>query len=317
MLSKNLGLLEKSLSGDKRSIGKLLTLIESPSKENVELIHEIIKRGGKAQIIGITGAPGAGKSSLISKIISEFRKRGYKVAVIAIDPTSPFTSGAFLGDRVRMQKHATDPHVFIRSLASRGLKGGLSLATLLTLETFDALDYDKIIVETVGAGQVDIDIFFAAMSIVVVTLPAAGDEIQALKAGLMEIGDIYAVNKADKLDAEDAIQQLKFALEAGEFPKRSKWVPRIVKTSALTGEGVSEIVDALDEHFDYLKKSGTLFELIKSRRAHLTKVLLHWLVRREVDKKLESFSEILEKVRNGEKDPVSAALDIYYKIFSR
>lgn len=223
MLANNFELLERALSGDKRSIGKLLTLIESPDSKNIQITHELMKRGGKAQIIGITGVPGAGKSSLISRIISEFRKKGYKVAVIAIDPTSPFTSGAFLGDRVRMQKHATDPYVFIRSLASRGLKGGLSLATLLTLETFDALGYDKIIVETVGAGQVDVDIFFAAMSIVVVTLPAAGDEIQALKAGLMEIGDIYVVNKADKLDAEEAIQQLKFALESGELEKKTGW----------------------------------------------------------------------------------------------
>jgi len=306
---------KEAINGNKRAIGKLLTLVEDLKEENLPIVRDILSKGGNAHIIGITGIPGAGKSTLISKIISELRKRGYKVAVIAVDPSSPFTSGAFLGDRVRMQKHATDPGVFIRSLASRGLKGGLSLATLLTLETFDSLGYDKIIIETVGAGQVDIDIFFAAMSILVVTIPGAGDEIQALKAGLMEIGDVYVVNKADKMDADDAVQQLKFALESGELTKKTDWVPRIFKTSAVTGEGISDVVDSLEEHFAYLKRSGGFKKSVLLRREHLVKVLLYWLAEREVDKKLSTVSDIIDAVKKGQIDPITAALKAYDKIF--
>ncbi len=308
-------LFEDAINGNRRAIGKLLTLVESPTAEYIPLLQDIISRSGNAHIIGITGVPGAGKSTLISRLITELRKKNYRIAVIAIDPSSPFTSGAFLGDRLRMQKHATDENVFIRSLASRGLKGGLSLATLLTLETFDALGYDKIIIETVGAGQVDVDVFFAAMTILVVTLPAAGDEIQALKAGLMEIGDIYVVNKADKLDADEAYQQLKFALEAGELHHKKGWKPKVIKASAVTGLGMKEIVESLDEHFHFLKETSELKKSVYSRREHLTRVLLYWFVEREIDKRLESTSDILEQVKRGEKDPITAAIEAYKRMF--
>jgi len=304
-----------SLDGDRRAIGKLLSIVESPTTESLDVIREIIRRSGKSHIIGVTGIAGAGKSSLISKLITELRNKGYRVAVVAIDPSSPFSSGAFLGDRVRMQKHATDENVFIRSLASRGLKGGLSLATLLTIETFDALGFDKIIVETVGAGQVDVDIFYAAMSILVVTLPAAGDEIQALKAGLMEIGDIYAVNKADKLDADEAIEHIKFAIESGELKIKEGWIPRIIKTSAITGMGVKELVDVLDDHLEYLKKTSKFNEFVLSRREHLMKVLLTWLAEMEINRRLSKIGDILEAVKKGEVDPITGALTAFDKIF--
>jgi len=311
------GIFEEALSGDRRAIGRLLSLVESPSADSLDIIREMIKRSGKSHIVGVTGVAGAGKSTLISRLITELRKKGYRVAVIAIDPSSPFSTGAFLGDRVRMQKHATDQGVFIRSLASRGLKGGLSLATLLTIEAFDSLGFDKIIVETVGAGQVDIDIFYAAMSILVVTLPAAGDEIQALKAGLMEIGDIYAVNKADKLDADEAVEHIKFALESGELKEKGGWVPKIIKTSAITGQGIADIAEALDEHLDFLVKTSKFNELILARREHLMRVLLSWLAEVEINRRLDKISDLLEAVKNGEIDPISGALEAFRKIFEK
>ena len=310
-----LEIFEEAFKGNKRAVGKLLTLVENPTIDRLPLIREILNRSGNAHIIGVTGVPGAGKSTMISRLITELRKKGHKVAVIAIDPSSPFTSGAFLGDRLRMQKHATDPGVFIRSLASRGLKGGLSLVTLLTLETFDALGYDKIIVETVGAGQVDVDVFFAAMTILVITLPAAGDEIQALKAGLMEIGDIYVVNKADKLDADEAYQQLKFALESGELSHKKGWNPKIIKASAVTGLGLKDIVEAIDEHFEFLKTSSNLKKSVLSRREHLMRVLLYWFAEREIDRKLEKAEDLIEKVKTGELDPITASLEAFEKLF--
>lgn len=311
------GIFEEALSGDRRAIGRLLSLVESPTADSLDIIREMIKRSGKSHIVGVTGVAGAGKSTLISRLITELRKKGYRVAVIAIDPSSPFSTGAFLGDRVRMQKHATDQGVFIRSLASRGLKGGLSLATLLTIEAFDSLGFDKIIVETVGAGQVDIDIFYAAMSILVVTLPAAGDEIQALKAGLMEIGDIYAVNKADKLDADEAVEHIKFALESGELKEKGGWVPKIIKTSAITGQGIADIAEALDEHLDFLVKTSKFNELILARREHLMRVLLSWLAEVEINRRLDKISDLLEAVKNGEIDPISGALEAFRKIFEK
>ena len=308
---------EEALAGDRRAIGRLLSLVESPTSESLDIIREIIKRSGKSHIIGVTGVAGAGKSTLISRLITELRKKGDRVAVIAIDPTSPFSTGAFLGDRVRMQKHATDKGVFIRSLASRGLKGGLSLATLLTIEAFDALGFDKIVVETVGAGQVDVDIFYAAMSILVVTLPAAGDEIQALKAGLMEIGDIYAVNKADKLDADEAVEHIKFALESGELKEKGGWVPKIIKASAITGQGIADIAEALDEHLDFLLKTGKFNELVLARREHLMRVLLSWLAEVEINSRLGKISDLLNAVKRGEIDPISGALEAFKKIFEK
>ncbi len=267
-------LLNKASNGNMRAIGRILSYLENPYTMPEDLLEKLAKRAGNAQIIGITGIPGSGKSTLISKLITSLRKRGYKVAVIAIDPSSPISGGALLGDRLRMQEHATDPGVFIRSVSSKGLKGGLSLAALAMIEAFDALGYDKIIIETVGVGQSEVDIMSAADTIVVVTMPGAGDDIQALKAGVMEIGNIYVLNKIDKEEANKTYEYLSFALEKGDLGGNdSNWQPRLIKTSAIMGKGIEELVEAIEDHFIFIKKSNKIQEKIVSRRTLMINLL--------------------------------------------
>jgi LAO/AO transport system kinase len=289
-------LLDQALKGNPRATGRLLTLLEDPSGDAGILLERVASMSKGAHIIGVTGIPGAGKSTLISKLIREFRRRGYKVAVAAIDPSSPISQGALMGDRLRMQEHATDPGVFIRSLSTRGLKGGLSLAALAMIEAFDALGYDKIIVETVGVGQAEVDIMHAAHTIVVVTMPGAGDDIQALKAGVMEIGDIYVVNKSDKPEAAKTVEYLNFVIESGELgSQRAGWVPRVVKTSAIMGQGVADLADVIDEHYKYLKETGGVEERIISRRVLLMKLLAERMLSRSLELAIEDLREKLRE----------------------
>ncbi|MDP8002949.1 MAG: methylmalonyl Co-A mutase-associated GTPase MeaB [Caldisphaera sp.] len=272
-------LLDKASNGNIRAIGRLLSFLEDPYTMPEGLLEKLAKRTGKAQVIGVTGIPGSGKSTLISRLITNLRRKGYKVAIIAIDPSSPISGGALLGDRLRMQEHATDPGVFIRSVSSKGLKGGLSLAALTMIEAFDAFGYDKIIIETVGVGQSEVDIMSVAHTIVVVTMPGAGDDIQALKAGVMEIGDIYVLNKEDKEEANKTFEYLSFALEKGDVGKRdSSWNPKLIKTSAIMGRGIDDLVQAIDEHYEYIKSSEKLFNKAITRRILMIKLLAEQLL---------------------------------------
>lgn len=267
-------LIDAARRGNLRAMGKLLTLLERPAEESMWVLEELASQARGAHVIGITGIPGAGKSTLVSKLVGGFRKRGYKVAVIAIDPSSPITQGALMGDRLRMQEHATDPGVFIRSLSTRGLKGGLSLAALAMIEAFDAFGFDKILLETVGVGQAEVDIMHAAHTILVVTMPGAGDDIQALKAGVMEIGDIYVLNKSDKPEAQKTYEYLKFALEKGDIGELEEgWTPRLVKASAVMGQGIEDLLNAIEEHYKFIKDSGRMTRVIESRRLLLIKLL--------------------------------------------
>ncbi len=289
-------LLDLALKGNPRATGRLLTLLEDLSGNAGILLERLASMSKGAHIIGITGIPGAGKSTLISKLIREFRRRGYRVAVAAIDPSSPISQGALMGDRLRMQEHATDPGVFIRSLSTRGLKGGLSLAALAMIEAFDALGYDKVIVETVGVGQAEVDIMHAAHTIIVVTMPGAGDDIQALKAGVMEIGDIYVVNKSDKPEAAKTVEYINFVIESGELgSQRAGWVPRVVKTSAIMGQGVADLADMIDEHYKYLKETGSVQERIISRRVLLMKLLAESMLSRSLELAIEDLREKLRE----------------------
>ncbi|MEB3861786.1 MAG: methylmalonyl Co-A mutase-associated GTPase MeaB [Desulfurococcales archaeon] len=267
-------LIELARKGNLRAMGRLLTLLEKPGQESMWILEEMASQAGRAHVIGVTGIPGAGKSTLVSKLIGGLRRRGYKVAVIAIDPSSPITQGALMGDRLRMQEHATDPGVFIRSLSTRGLKGGLSLAALAMIEAFDAFGFDKIILETVGVGQAEVDIMHAAHTILVVTMPGAGDDIQALKAGVMEIGDIYVLNKSDKPEAQKTYEYLKFALEKGDIGEQEEgWTPRLVRVSAIMGQGIEDLVNAVEDHYKYAKETGRFERSIESRRLLLVKLL--------------------------------------------
>ena len=241
-------ILEQVLKGDKRAAGKLISMIEDDDAGATEALAAIYPHTGKAHVVGFTGPPGVGKSSLINRLIREFRVRDRKVGVVAVDPTSPFTGGAVLGDRIRMSDTGTDPGVFIRSMATRGHSGGLALATFDAVKVLDASGFDLILVETVGAGQSEIDIASRAHTTVVVQMPQSGDSVQALKAGILEIGDIYVVNKADLGGADAMSSNLDFMLE-----ERQGWRPPVLQTSALEGNGIKELADAINKHYRYLK----------------------------------------------------------------
>ena len=219
------------------SISQAISLIENNSEEGAKLLSEIFNDTGNAYRIGITGPPGAGKSSLTHKLISAFREKDKKVAVIAVDPTSPFSGGAVLGDRIRMTSHFSDPHVFVRSMATRGSQGGLALKTQEVGEIFDAAGYDIIIFETVGVGQIELDVIQATDSVVVVLVPESGDDVQMLKAGLMEIGNIFAINKADRPGANKLTITLKNFISTFSY-EENKWLPEVVPTVATEGSGI-------------------------------------------------------------------------------
>ncbi len=303
-------LLERARRGQLRAIGRLLTLLEHPDERSLQLLEELTRGEPRAHVIGVTGIPGAGKSTLVSQLIAEYRRRGLRVGVLAIDPSSPLSEGSLMADRLRMQRHATDPGVFIRSLASKGLLGGLSLAALAMVEALDAFGYDKIIVETVGVGQADVDILDVAHTILVVTMPGAGDDIQALKAGVMEIGDIYVLNKSDKPEAEQTLEFMKFALEAGTVSARHGWMPRLVKTSAVQGTGIPELADAIEEHRGFLEEKGLFAQRVEDRRVKLARLYARSLVDGIVEEIVgERRAEILETLRKSP-DPYRGILGL-------
>ncbi len=250
-------LFERLIAGDRRAAARAISLVENGGPGAPEIIRRLHRHTGRAHIVGITGPPGAGKSTLVAAVARELRSRERTVGIVAIDPTSPFSGGALLGDRVRMQELATDKGVFIRSMASRGSLGGVARATNDAVNVLDAFGRDVIIVETVGAGQVEVDIVRFAHTSVVVTMPGAGDEIQAIKAGILEIGDVFVVNKADREGAARTSLELALMLELS--PRgQDAWTPPIRKTVATTGEGVGELVDALLDHFTYLRAHDLL-----------------------------------------------------------
>jgi len=299
-------LVQGILAGEKRSIARAITIIENNGEKAQKIISAIYPYTGKAYVIGITGPAGSGKSTLIEKIVKKLRENGKSVGVVAVDPTSPFTGGAFLGDRIRMQNLSLDEEVFIRSMASRNSLGGLAKATKDAIKVLDAAGKDYIIVETVGAGQLEVDIVKVAHTVIIVLAPGFGDEIQAIKAGLMEIGDIFVINKADRENADRAVIDL---LSALELNTKKKWKPQVIKTVALTGKGVDELLKAIEEHRKYLEAG----ELEERRRKRIEAELLEAISQRltdtiiaelKTDKKLESF---IEKIMNRESDPYTIA----------
>ncbi len=245
------GLVDSLLEGDKRSAGKLISLIEDDEPEAVEALERIYPHTGRAHLIGFTGPPGVGKSSLINRLVRTFRSRGKSVGVVAVDPTSPYTGGAVLGDRIRMADTGVDPGVFIRSMATRGHAGGLALATFDAVRVLDAMGSDLVLVETVGAGQSEVEIATRAHTIVVVEMPLTGDVVQTMKAGILEIGDVYVVNKVDLGNEDVLVANLKFQLET-----RDGWTPPIIRTAALEGRGIDELAGALEKHAAFLETSG-------------------------------------------------------------
>jgi len=266
------------LAGDRLTLARLLTQVENDTAQGREVLNELFPHTGKAHLIGVTGAPGTGKSSLVNQLALHYRKlNGHpnRIAIVAVDPSSPFTGGAVLGDRVRMRDLAGDPDVFIRSMASRGSLGGLAQATAAIVQTFDAAGFDIILIETVGAGQAEVDIARLAHTTLVIEAPGLGDDIQAIKAGILEIADILVVNKADRPGAENTERSLRGMLELAHpvqrvFQHHGKnitipetiqsqaplWIPPIQKTVATEGRGIPELVEAIRQHAAYLRESG-------------------------------------------------------------
>ena len=240
-----------------RALGRLLSLVEQDSPQVAELSRLLVGRGGSAQVVGLTGAPGVGKSTSTAALVGAWRRADRQVGVLAVDPSSPFSGGALLGDRIRLTEHSTDPGVFIRSMASRGHLGGLAVAVPLALRVLDAAGCDVILVETVGVGQSEIDIAALADTTLVLTAPGMGDGVQAAKAGIVEIGDVYVINKADRDGAETARRLVRAALATGEQAPGA-WRPPIVLTVATTGEGVDEVVGQIAAHWTHLETSGGL-----------------------------------------------------------
>lgn len=254
------GLVEKARSGDARSVARLISLVEDASPVLREVMKEICgyaDSAGRAHIIGITGSPGVGKSTSTSALVGALRQRGKRVGVLAVDPSSPFSGGALLGDRIRMQDHALDPEVYIRSMASRGHLGGLSWAAPQALRVLDAAGCDVVLVETVGVGQSEVEIASMADTTLVLLAPGMGDGIQAAKAGILEIGDLYVINKADRDGADTVRRELRGMLGLAQRAEGA-WTPEIIKTVAMTGEGVDDVVTAIENHFAHLESSGEL-----------------------------------------------------------
>lgn len=289
-------LIEKAKRNDKASIGKLLTILESSPPESFKLLDIVLREGKhKAQVIGFTGIPGSGKSTLISKLLNYYKKENCKIAIIAIDPSSPLSRGAFLGDRVRMQEHSLAPNIFIRSVSTRGLKGGLSFAGVAMIEVFDYLGYDKVFIETVGIGQAETDIMNSAHTIIVVTMPGIGDEIQALKAGVMEIGDIYVLNKSDREESQKTFEYLNFVIESNELVGRLGWRPKLLKTSALMNYGIEDVMNAIEEHLQYIIERGYFDSKVYLRRKLLVKLFIEKLLIDKLELELERLN--IEEVR--------------------
>ncbi|MDH5732983.1 MAG: methylmalonyl Co-A mutase-associated GTPase MeaB [Candidatus Bathyarchaeota archaeon] len=305
------------LAGDRRKTARAITIIENKLTEAQRLIGSIFPHTGKAFIIGITGPGGSGKSTLIEKIIREYRQRGKTVGVIAVDPTSPFTGGAFLGDRIRMQDLSTDQGVFIRSMATRNYPGGIARATKDAVKILDASGKDIVIVETVGAGQSEVDIIKVAQTIVVLFAPGLGDEIQAIKAGIMEIGDIFVVNKADRENADKATMDIQAMLQLNN--KEKKWKSPVLKTIALTGEGVPELIDEIEKHKFFLEK-----EIERKRSREKAEAELVEAIREKVAssiivelKREGTLEEFLQKILEKKMDPDSIAEKLLHKKFGK
>ena len=310
-------LLRKALNHDRRAIAQLMTVAENDPYARIEILSKLYNRTGKACIIGITGPPGTGKSTLIAELTKRYRQKGGTIGIVAVDPSSEITGGALLGDRIRMADLASDSNVFIRSMATRGQVGGIARATEDVVRILDASSMDCILVETVGAGQSDVDIKTLAHTIVVVTAPGLGDEIQALKAGIMEIGDIFVVNKADREGADQSVQEISSMVTLSE--KTKGWRPRVLKTDALSGQGISALLEAIDQHAQHLRNSGEhktddlriRLEIVDAAKRYFEDITLQELA------STQQFAKLVLQVEKQKIDPYTAARRLVRRINER
>jgi LAO/AO transport system kinase len=308
--AKDERLAERLIEGDRRALARAISLVEDDDPRGWDLVREVYPKTGTARVVGLTGAPGAGKSTLVGALTKLERERGSTVGVLSIDPSSPFTHGALLGDRIRLTEHFLDPGVFIRSMANRGALGGLSEAALQAALLMDAAGRDIVLLETVGVGQAEVDIIDHADTIVLVLMPGSGDSIQALKAGVMEIPDVIVVNKADHPLTDTMVREVRSVLARGP---QDGWVPPIIKTEAVHGAGVPELVEKLDEHRAFIEAEGTLVERRRRNLRSEVLAIATGRIRRDLETAIAEdpgFAELLDRVVSRELDPASAATEI-------
>lgn len=308
MTLTDLDLADSLLAGNRRALARAITLAETGGTQARELLRASYPHTGRAHIVGVTGAPGAGKSTLVNAMALHWRRAGRTVGIIAVDPTSPFTGGAILGDRIRMQPLGGDSGVFVRSMASRGRLGGISRATGDAVALLDAAGFEVVIVETVGAGQSEVEIASAAHTTVVIEVPGMGDDVQSIKAGILEIADVFVVNKADRDGAEATIRQLRAMLGLGG-PPADGWTPPVVRSVALRDEGVSDAVAAVDEHRAHLVTSGQLARREETRAARELEAVISEAALERVRGRLDErgWSDVAARVARREVDPYTAA----------
>ncbi|HWU41467.1 MAG TPA: methylmalonyl Co-A mutase-associated GTPase MeaB [Candidatus Acidoferrum sp.] len=307
-------LVQKILDGDPRAAARLMTMIEDGTAESISMLKCLYPHTGKAYVVGVTGPPGSGKSTLTDGITAELRRRGKTVGIVAVDPTSPFTGGAILADRIRMQRHSLDSGVFIRSMATRGHLGGLARSTNDVVDVLDAAGKEYVLIETVGVGQDEIEVVRSAHTCIVVAVPGLGDDIQTIKAGIMEIGDVFVVNKADREGADKTVTEIEMALHLGMVKDARK--PSVLKTVATTGEGVADLTQAILDHEAFLHQH--------ERRKDKGKERSHWifldllkerLMSRVIQKVVTNgtLEGLIERIAAREIDPYSAVEEVLKK----
>ncbi|MDP9474864.1 MAG: methylmalonyl Co-A mutase-associated GTPase MeaB [Actinomycetota bacterium] len=305
-------LVGRLLSGDRRALARVISKVEREDPETAEIVAQIYGETGSALTVGFTGPPGVGKSSIIAKLIKLYREEDKRVGVVSVDPSSPFSKGAILGDRIRLSDHFLDPGVFIRSMGSRGHLGGLAGGSRLAALAMEAAGIDVVIYETVGVGQGEVEVASAADTVVLALQPGTGDSVQALKAGVMEIADVFCINKADHPKAKNAASEVRAILEIGHELDPDPWFPPIVMTRGDTGMGVEELKQTIQKHRSYLEESGRLAE---RRRASLREFVVSWATNRlekEMHERLDrEDTELIERVYDRELDPISASERIF------
>jgi LAO/AO transport system kinase len=319
MTDRYADLLERTREGHVPSIGQLISGLESRSPGSESILPALYAAAGHATIIGVTGAPGSGKSTLVSALAAELRGRGRTVGIVAVDPSSSLSGGSILGDRIRMQQHTLDPGMFVRSMSTRGWLGGVSRATFDAVTVLDAANWDVIIVETVGVGQADVEIVRIAHTTIVVSVPGLGDDIQAIKAGLLEVADLHVVNKADRPDSDKVVAELLSMLTLGELPDETGWPIPVLATTALDGTGIAELADTLERHAAWLRESGELERRERSAAAARIRSIAKELVvaHTEDPSARDRFDELVTEVAARRSDPHSAAHTLIDELTNR